>query len=50
MIFPDFDARISKIEIKPRNIESKVIFAVRQYDEHHGKISKQPMSPRASAV
>lgn len=33
LILANFDARIHKIEIKPRNIESKVIISSKMYDE-----------------
>lgn len=33
LILANFDARIPKIEIKPRNTESKVIISSRMYDE-----------------
>lgn len=33
LILANFDARIPKIEIKPKNIESKVIISSKMYDE-----------------
>ena len=37
MIFANFDARIPKIEIKPKNIASKVVITSKMYDETTGK-------------
>lgn len=33
LILANFDARIPKIEIKPKNIDSKVVFSSKMYDE-----------------
>ena len=37
MILANFDARIPKIEIKPKNIASKVIISSKMYDEETDK-------------
>lgn len=37
LILDNFDARIPKIEIKPRNVESKVIISSKMYDEKTDK-------------
>ena len=37
LILANFDARISKIEIKPKNIDSKVIISSKMYDEESDK-------------
>lgn len=33
LILANFDARIPKIEIKPKNTDSKVVFSSKMYDE-----------------
>lgn len=38
LILANFDARIPKIEIKPKNIDSKVIFSSKMYDEETDQI------------
>ena len=37
VILSNFDARISKIEIEPKGIDSKVIFSSKMYDEKAGE-------------
>ena len=36
LILANFDARIPKIEIKPKNTDSKVVFSSKMYDEENG--------------
>ena len=38
LVFPNFDARISKIEIKPKNTNTKVILSSRMYNEETGRM------------
>lgn len=37
LVLPNFDARIPKIEIKPKNTDTKVIIHSKIYDEESGK-------------
>ena len=37
LILANFDARIPKIEIKPKNTDSKVVFSSKMYDEEIGE-------------
>lgn len=37
LILPNFDARIPKVEIRPKNIDSKVIITSKMYNEESDK-------------
>ena len=51
LILANFDARIPKIEIKPKNIDSKVVFSSKMYDEENGeKISVKIHFSNVSAI
>ena len=51
LIFANFDARIPKIEIKPKNTASKVIISSKMYDDETGeKISVKILFDEVAAI